>query len=117
MFLAVLKRKVIDVPFQAEIVEDLAANPPIVGIPEVAEVSHLELAKTFIENDAGAVVRNLESNIENLDYYAITFNGAPLNAVLQPVTIKAGPRTSGPAREVVEIEAGGQDVGSAVIEV
>ena len=117
MFLAVLKRKVIDVPFEAEIVEDLAAVPPIAGVPEVAEVSHLEVAKTFIENDSETVAINLENNVSNLDYYYISFNGAPLNAVLQPVSVKTGVRASAPDREIIEIQAGGQDVGSAVVEV
>jgi hypothetical protein len=77
----------------------------------------LEVSKTFIENDPTTVAVNLENAVPNLDYYQIEFNGAQLQATLHPVNIKAGPRTAAPAREVVEIEANGQNVGSAVIEV
>ena len=117
MFLAVQKALFIDTTFQAEIVEDLTAVPPIVGVPEVAEVSFLIISKTFVEDDAANVARNLEAAVPNLDYYFISFSGPSLNAALQPVTVKAGPRAAAPGREVVEIVAGGQDVGSAVVEV
>jgi hypothetical protein len=77
----------------------------------------LEVAKTFIENDPKTVIQNLENAVPNLDYYQIAFNGAQLQAALHPVNLKAGPRTPGPAQEVVEIQANGQDIGSAVVEV
>jgi hypothetical protein len=116
MFLAVLKIIVIDVPFQAEIVEDLVANPPVVGVPEVPEESHLEVDNTYIESSAEQVAKNLEAGLP-IDYYNISYNGAQLNAALQPVSVKGGARASAPGREIVEIEAGGQDIGSAVVDV
>jgi hypothetical protein len=116
MFLAVLKKTIIDVPFQAEIVEDLVADPPVVGVPEVSEESHLEANKVYIEDSGAQVAKNLEAGLP-IDYYNISFNGVQLNASLQPVSVKGGARASAPDREVVEIEAGGEDVGSAVVEV
>ena len=72
--------------------------------------------KVFIEENAETVAVNLEAAVPDLEYYHISVVGQG-NVTIQPVNVKAGPRTSAPAREIVEIEAGGQDVGSAIVEV
>ena len=59
---------------------------------------------------------NLEAGLL-IDYYDLSFNGSQLKATLQPVKVKTGARSKAPDREVVTIEAGGKDVGSAVVEV
>jgi len=104
MFLAVLIKTVIDVQADPE------ADPP------VSEESHIEVEQTFLENAATQVAANLAAGL-SIEYYDIQFNGAQLQATLHPVSLKATPRVSGPTTEVAEIEAAGQDVGSAVVPV
>jgi hypothetical protein len=125
--------EVLEVLEVREVIEDLTAVPPIIGvapveyvapvapvaaIPEVVEVSHLEVGGTYTENNPEAVAKDLaataDGNGSGNDYYHLTFNGAPLNAALQPVSLKVGPRAAAPGREIVEITAGGSDVGSTV---
>jgi hypothetical protein len=103
-FLIITKVKVIDVP----------ASP---GPPPVAEVSHLEVNQAYVEDAATQVAINLELPVPNMDAYRLSFNGPDLNASIQPVTIKGGARAPGTGREIVEIEAGGNTVGSAEVEV
>lgn len=78
--------------------------------------------RIFIEDDSEVVTRNLESKAETgaplVDYYQINVGPAPNFPVsTHPVTLKGGPRAAGPATEVAEVEANGQDVGSAVVPV
>lgn len=116
MFLAVIRKTVIDVPFQAEIVEDLAANPPVAGVPEVAEESHEEVDHIFLEDATAQIAKNINDGLP-IDYFEIRVNPTSFATTLHPVTLRAGPRTTAPDREVVEIEANGQVVGSTVVEV
>lgn len=83
MFLAILKRKVIDVQFQPAIEGDLKSNPPVVAVSEQAEKSHFEIAKVFIESNYEDVKTNVKNKVPNLDYYEVIFS-----ANLKP-TIKA----------------------------
>ncbi len=72
-----------------------------------------EGGKIFIENNAEDVAENLarieDGEVLNLEYWNVK-DGANLS--LQKVTLKSGARSAGAATEVVEIEAGGEDVGS-----
>ena len=106
MFLGVLKVKVIDVE------ADPSAEPPVV------EVSHLEVAKYFLEDAPAQVAINLEGpQAAMFDYYEVQSNGAQLQTIIHPVTVKGGPRAAGKVFEIVEIVANGQGVGSAEVEV
>lgn len=123
MFLAIQIVQVIDVAFVEgvaeipEIIADPEAEPPVVGIPgtpaiiEVPEVSHLEAGKIFIEPNEKDVVENVVKGV-SVEYYEI--DAAPGSASLNSVAVKSGPRTRAPDREVVEIEANGRVVGSAI---
>lgn len=75
MFLAILKRKVVDTKFQPAIEGDLKSNPPIAAVAEQAEKSHLEVAKVFIEPNHDDVKRNIE-NKAAIDYYNIRFSAS-----------------------------------------
>lgn len=75
--------------------------------------ANLEIAKAFIEHDAGDVARNIEAGVA-VEYYAISLT--PQNATLKKASIKTGPRAAAPAREIIEVEAGGQVVASAEID-
>lgn len=73
--------------------------------------------KIFVTDDAAEVTRNLERMADgdalNLEYWKVKDG---VNVSLNPVSIKGGPRASAPAREIAEIEAGGEDVGSAEVD-
>lgn len=123
-FLAVTKRTVVDQPFvaaQPEVLDEDGVTVITPAVPEQPLITHEEVDRPYIEDDAATVARNLEADAQGsgpgIDYYHLSFNGPALNASIQPVVLKAGPRASAPAREIVEIEAGGQDVGSAIVEV
>jgi hypothetical protein len=131
-FLAVTKMKVTDQPFRAAIPEipavmDNTVDPPVEitpavpAVPEQPLIEHDEINNVYVERDAALVAQHLAADARGdgpgIEYYHISFNGAQLQASLQPVNLKAGPRTQAPAREIVEIEAGGQDLGSAIVEV
>lgn len=72
-----------------------------------------EGGKIFLTESAESVATNLarmdEGETLNLEYWHVK-DGPTLT--LNPVTLKSGPRSNAPAKEVVEIEAGGEDVGS-----
>ncbi len=74
-----------------------------------------EGGKIFVEDDAATVALNLaqidDGEDLKLEYWNVNENGGAVT--LQKVTLKAGARSSAPLQEVVEIEAGGADVGSA----
>ncbi len=74
--------------------------------------------KIFITNDATEVAKNLQRMADGedlrLEYWKIK-NSASVS--LSPVSIKGGKRTTAPARELVEIEAGGKSVGSVEVDV
>jgi hypothetical protein len=126
-FLVVMKKTVVDQPFieaQPGVDEVLAPDgvtvvePAIPAVPEQPLVTHEEFDRAYVENDAATVAKNLAEGLTpTYDYYQIQLSGPNLQATLHPVTLKSGPRTAAPAREVVEIEAGGQGVGSVVVEV
>jgi hypothetical protein len=126
-FLVVVKKTVVDQKFvaaQPEIPEELAPDGNTVvqefvpAVPEQPLITHEEVERSYIENDAATIARNLDGNLRpEYDYYAINYNGTNLQATLQPVTIKAGPRATAPTREIIELEAGGQDVGVAIVEI
>ncbi len=70
----------------------------------------------FLESDSTQVTINLRNPpTPPIDYYEIRVT--PGNVLLNPVTVKGGPRVPAADREVVEIVAAGIEVGSAVIEV
>jgi hypothetical protein len=76
----------------------------------------------YIEPAAEQVTQNLEADADgvgpNIDYYSIQVGPAPNFPVsTPPVTLKGGARAPGPATEIAVIEANGQDLGSAVVEV
>lgn len=126
-FLVVRKKTVVDQAFVAavpEVPEVLAPDGVTVvqefvpGVAEVPLLTHLEVEGAYLEDSAAQVALNLENNATpDADYYQLQFNGAQLQATLHPVSLKVGPRAPAPAREVVEIVAGGQDAGSAIVEV
>ena len=116
MFLAVIRKKVIDVPFQAEIVEDLTATPPDIAVPEVAEKSHEEVDHIFLEDATTQIAKNINDGLL-IDYYEISTAPITFAATLRLVTLKAGPRATASAREIVEIEANGKVIGSMFVEV
>ena len=111
-FLIVLKRKVIDTPASPGVPAD-PGPPAIPAIPPVAEVSHLEVQQAYVEEAAAQVAINLELPVPNMDAYHLSFSGPNLNASIQPATVKGGARAPGSGREIVEIESGGNVVGSA----
>ncbi len=120
-FLAVKKKTVVDQPFvaaQPEVLDTDGVTVITPAVPEQPLVTHEEVDRAYVEDNAEQVAINLandaDGNGPNLDYYHIQFNGSNLIATLHPVSLKAGPRAAAPAREVVEVEAGGQDVGSGV---
>lgn len=116
MYLAVLRKVVIDTPFAAAIAEDLTANPPIVAVPEVAEVSHEEVEQIFLEDAVSQIARNIENGLL-INYYEISVNSTSFATTLKPVSIKSGVRASAPDREVVEVEVAGSVIGSVQMEV
>lgn len=128
-FLAVEISTIVDTPFSPAVpaVPEVLApdgvtvvEPAVPAVPEQPLVSHEEVTRTWVEKDAGTVVRVLEQGSpkpgRRYEYYQIQFNGTTFQATLHPVSIKAGVRQAAPAREVVEIQANGQDVGSAIME-
>lgn len=73
-----------------------------------------DLLKAFVEIDAAQVVENLEKNA-GVEYYALSLTAN--NANLQKLSIRSGNRAPGKVTEVVEIEANGNVVASAEIQV
>ena len=75
-----------------------------------------EGGEIYIEDDAATVATNLERMTDgetlSLEYWNI--KDGP-NISLQPVTLKSGARASAVAKEVAEIEAGGEVVGAAEV--
>lgn len=67
----------------------------------------------FLEDSEETMTRNLNDS-QNIDYYQINVVGQG-NVNLNPVNLKGGPRDPGPNTEVAVIEAGGQDIGSAIV--
>lgn len=128
-FLAMIRKTVVDQEFEAAIPEvpavlDDDGNeivPAVPAVPEVPLITHEEVDRYYIEDNAAQVALNLAADEDGtgpgIDYYHISATGAQLNTSVQQVNIKAGARGQAPAREIVEIQAGGADVGSAVREV
>lgn len=133
-FLVVVEKTVVDQPFIAAVPEVPAVpevlasdgttvlQPAIPAIPAVAEVpmvTHQEIDGTYIEDSAEQVAKNLLDDEagtgRNYRYYEIRFNAA-LMPQLHAVRLKPGPRAPAPAREVVTIEADGQDSGSVIVD-
>ena len=67
-----------------------------------------------LENDPSIVIDNLLNNPDLL-YFNIKRAG-PNNATLTKVKLKSGQRQDAPEREIVEIVAGPDDVGSAPVD-
>lgn len=74
---------------------------------------NLEIAKAFIEINDADVAKNIEAGAE-VEYFAISLTSQ--NATLKKASIKSGPRAAAPAREIIEVEAGGQVVASVEID-
>lgn len=113
MFLAVQKNLVIDTPAAAEVAAVLDADGVTElqpAVPAVAEVSHFEEGRMYLDNDVPRIIQQIEDG-GHIDYYSITLNGPGVAPTLSPVAIKAGPRAAAPVRETVELEAGGATVG------
>lgn len=120
MFLAVVTREVQvkpAVPAVAELPEVIDAEteevlvegvPAVPGKDAVVEVQVSQVSVTF---DADSVAQNLAAG-RNIKYYKI--NAKPASCTLKPVTLKAS-RKPAPAREIVEVEAGGVVVGSVEV--
>lgn len=71
----------------------------------------------WLEESAGAVVQALVRAQEPVpEYYNILTAAGPSNITFEPVVLSSGIRAAAPAREVAEIEAGGEVVGSAIVE-
>jgi len=66
-----------------------------------------------LEEDASIVIDNILNN-PDLQYFNVKRTGVN-NATLTRVTLKPGPRASGAPREVVEIVAGADTIGSAEV--
>ena len=71
MHVAILSRKIIDVPFSPGRREVRDEKNKVIkkAIPEVAEKSHMEVAKIFAEIHDSEVDRN--KHIDELDYYEV----------------------------------------------
>lgn len=137
MFLTILKNRVIDVAgvgavaavagvaavpevpeirdAQDNITQAFVAAVPAVeavaAVAEVTEVAHFEFQRMYLDDD----VKNMALQIErgdHTDFYKVEMNGVTPSLV--PAALKTGPRRAAPAREVVEIEAGGKVVGSTI---
>lgn len=102
MFLAITRNTIVDDP----------GDPN--AVPPVPPTTHDEVGQIFLEDNVDAMVRNLELGLP-IDYYYIRVSGPNLLPSIQPAGLRPGPRNPAPAREIVEIEAGGQVVGSAII--
>ena len=66
-----------------------------------------------LEDDVERVVSNILNN-PDIDYFNIKITRT--NATLTKVTLKSGPRASAPAKEIVEIVAGSDVVGSSEVQ-
>ncbi len=115
MFLAISLKTVVDVAAVEEVLEDLTATPPVVGVAAVPAVTHEEVGQVYIEDDTTQIAKNIAIDL-GINYYDIKFN-AQLKPSLKEVREKAGVRVSGPATEVIEIEdEDGTSVGSATVD-
>lgn len=127
MFLCILERHVVDVPFepevlaQPEVLEDLTVTPPVSPRPaiaaraEIAEVSHIEVAKQWVEKNAGQVARMIAQG-RAVKCYEIQLDAA-LVPTLSAISEKPGGRPAAPPRQQVNIvNAAGDDVGSHILE-
>ena len=121
MFLAVLTREVQVEPAVsavAEVLEVIDAETDEVlvegvpGVPGKKAVVETRVSQVSIEPDADSVAQNLAAG-RNVKYYKIT--AKPGTCTIKPVSLKAN-RKAAPAQEVVEVEAGGVVVGSAVVD-
>lgn len=139
MFLAIIKNRVIDVVGQPAVAE-VVGVPPQPGLEErrdadgnitqefrperpaieavaaadaVPEEAHFEFNRMYLDNDVRSIAAQIERG-DYIDYYSVEVNG--LVPSLVPATIKSGPRRREPAREIIDIEAGGRVVGSAIID-
>ena len=76
-----------------------------------------EGGKIFLEIDGEEVAKNLQRIADGeelkLEYWSVK-DGE--NIALNPVSLKGGQRASAPSREIVVIQAGGEDVGSVEVE-
>lgn len=126
-FLVVTTQKVVDtpaVPAVAEVVEvleDLTTVPPtqavapVAAVAAVAEVSHEEVTRSYIEDSAEQVARNLgDPNAPaNVKYYSIKYNAQNKPMIK---TVREKGRANAPVKEIVTIEdQDGNELGSATV--
>ena len=115
MFLAITFKTVVDTPAIDEVIEDLAADPQVVGVAGVAAVTHDEINQVYIEDDANQIAKNIAAD-RGYAYYSINFN-PQFKPSLREVREVAGGRQAGPSTEVVEIEdEDGISLGSATVD-
>lgn len=91
------------------------AIPEIPEVPAVDAVTHDEPDRVWVEDAASAIAKNLHAGLP-IDYFELEINDNRVTVVLHKVQLKAGPRTSLPAREVQEVEANGETVGSVEVD-
>ena len=76
-----------------------------------------EGGKIFLETNGEEVAKNLKRVADGeelkLEYWHVKDG---VNISLNPVALKSGLRVAAPSREVVVIQAGGEDVGSVEVE-
>ena len=119
-FLAVFWRTDITQHAQAGVPAEFDDSVPPVeitpAVPAVPELTVEVVDKIYIETNAATVAKNLASDDDRIEYYELdgpAMRGGPVISHL--VRLKAGPRTPAPAREVAEVEANGQTVGSTEV--
>ncbi len=78
----------------------------------LARINEKTGPRVYIEDSAKQVAINMDAGLD-IDYFEIEL--LPNATVLHPVNLKAGPRATGQAMEIAEIESNGQTVGSAEV--
>ncbi len=78
----------------------------------LARINEKSGTRVYIEDSAKQVAINMDAGLD-IDYFEIEL--LPNATVLHPVNLKAGPRATGQAMEIAEIESNGQTVGSAEV--
>lgn len=75
--------------------------------------------KMFRANQSDIVARQVQEMADgaNLGYEFWAIQEVGPDLVISPITLKAGPRTRAPARELVEVEAAGVTVASREVAV
>lgn len=74
-----------------------------------------EIVSETFERDIETIIRNLEAGA-TIDYYLLQYSGPLLIVNAVPVVLSAAARDPGPATEIAVAQAGGSDVGTAIVE-